>query len=89
MIQSDLMTFLYDPLTGGPPRAFECKLPADLKAGVPHEEFWGVYAAQWYPCGFVSRTLSGMRSHQRQVHSFVPQQIIPLKGNEVTEDARH
>jgi hypothetical protein len=72
MIQSDIMTYLYDPLVGGPPRAYECKIetPA-IRAGVRGS---GI-------CGAVTRTLSGMRSHQRSVHGFTPQAKLPIKEN--------
>ena len=69
MITSEIMRFLYDPLIGGPPRAFECKLENRKKAK---------------PCGFVSRTLRGMRVHQLRVHSFVPQSELPIVKTEAS-----
>jgi hypothetical protein len=65
VITSETIRFLFDPLTGGPPRAFECKLDT---------EEWGLNGkVKEDACGAVTRTLSGMRAHQRIVHGFVPQ----------------
>jgi hypothetical protein len=70
MIHSDIIRFLFDPLTGGPPRAFECTLVTGL--GYSSEKV----------CGLVTRTLSGMRAHQRIVHDFTPQSKLPLTRKE-------
>jgi len=77
MVTSETITYLYDPLVSGPPRAYECKIetPA-VRAGVKGTD----------TCGMVTRTLSGMRSHQRSVHGFVPQAKLPILGKEKTDD---
>ena len=58
---SETIRALSDMANGGPARAFECLLP-DFRTCKPDKL-----------CGFVSRTLRGMRSHQRSVHGFRPQ----------------
>jgi len=75
VIQSDTIRFLFDVEVGGPPRAFECKLVTGLG-----------YSSDLV-CGFVTRTLSGMRQHQDRVHDFRPQKKlfeseIPRSGME-------
>jgi hypothetical protein len=75
MIQSDVMTYLYDPLTGGPPRAYECKLCSC--GGVKGKTCILATDHKW--CRTVTRTLSGMRAHQRIVHGFIPQAKLPIK----------
>ena len=70
MIQSDVMTYLYDPLVGGPPRAYECKLVTGL--GYSSEKV----------CGFVCRTLRGIRMHQLYVHDFKPQAKLLIRKEE-------
>jgi hypothetical protein len=69
MIHSDTITHLFDPLNGGPPRAYECKLDSRKKKSGK-------------PCGMVTRTLSGMYVHQRRVHKFVAQSNIAFPNEE-------
>lgn len=61
-LDSELIRPLYDVRDGGKPKGFRCMLsiccPKDQQGCIhPH----------WY-CERVTRTLSGMRTHQRIVH---------------------
>lgn len=60
-MNSKTVRWLVDVEAGGPPRAFECLLVTGLG-----------YSSELV-CGKVTRTLSGMRAHQRVVHAFQPQ----------------
>lgn len=65
---SETIRWLVDAADGGPPRAFECKLADGKPSGKA--------------CGAVTRTLRGMRSHQRSVHGFRAQKAlfeVPVK----------
>lgn len=63
-MNSSTIRWLIDAENGGPPRAYECLLVTGLG-----------YSSDLV-CGKVTRTLSGMRSHQRSVHSFEPQEKL-------------
>lgn len=68
MIQSETIRFLFDPLVGGPPRAFECRLDVDVEEECP--------CGGEQVCGKITKTLRGMRTHQLLVHGFKPQSEI-------------
>lgn len=82
MIASETIRFLYDPLTGGPPRAFECKLCPDAK--VADTELHRITRIKVYS-RTVTKSLRGMRVHQKLIHGFEPQAKLPIRteaGNE-------
>lgn len=62
-MNSSTIRWLFDSENGGPPRAYECLL-GDSRTSKPRT------------CGAVTRTIRGMRSHQRSVHSFEPQEKL-------------
>jgi hypothetical protein len=76
MIQSETMRFLFDPLTGGPPRAYECKLCPDAK--ISDVELGRITAIKVYP-RTVTKSLRGMRMHQKLIHGFEPQGKLPIE----------
>lgn len=57
-MNSSTIRWLIDAENGGPPRAYECLI---------------FVARKEKHCGAVTRTIRGMRSHQRSVHAFDPQ----------------
>jgi hypothetical protein len=73
-VNSDTVRWLVDAENGGPPRAFECLAKLGLGSWHFYKDGSGV------PCGRVTKTLSGMRSHQRVVHGFKAQADL-YEGN--------
>lgn len=60
-MSTELIRWLFDMQNGGSPRAFECLI---------------FVARKEKHCGAVTRTIRGMHSHQRSVHSFEPQEKL-------------
>jgi hypothetical protein len=79
MAFNTIMTLLFDPLIGGSPRAFECKLMKVTASKLPQSEEdrrqRKAIPIHVKTCGFVCRTLRGMRLHQKIVHAFIPREL--------------
>ena len=67
-VENEYVRPLYDPVNGGPPRAFKCLLAKD--AGVRGR----VLVMEW--CNKVTRTEIGMKAHLKRVHCFEEQQCL-------------
>jgi hypothetical protein len=81
---------LYDLANGGPPRAFECLLIYgkglnDVSHAMQEARQYFMLREGFRPCGAVTRTLRGMKSHLWLVHKFVAQgelfRELEAKGN--------
>jgi hypothetical protein len=68
-LDSDTIRPLYDVHDGGPPKGFECKICLRQPA-----KFYG------RAHGRVTRTLAGMRTHQRIVHGIKQQEEFNFSG---------
>lgn len=64
-LDSNTIRPLYDVKDGGPPKGFECQFQGGHGYKCNHPDC--------IPCGRVTRTLPGMRAHQRIVHGVKPQ----------------
>lgn len=69
---SSTIRWLVDAENGGPPRAYECLLTMPGFTGNDYEDPEREVEKHWV-CGKVTRTLSGMRVHQKIIHFFEPQ----------------
>lgn len=87
-LDSSIIRPLYDVHDGGPPKGFQCqcskhdtggnllKRAIDVKVG----------GGEW-PCARVTRTLAGMRTHQRIVHGIKIQQEFQFEAVNPTIEA--
>lgn len=74
-LDSSTIRPLYDVHDGGPPVGFRCRLSQhDISRNLDKRAFDLEHDAVEYPCGRVTRTLAGMRTHQRIVHGIKLQQ---------------
>jgi len=71
---------LYDVRDGGPPVGFKCMLVFEPKR---KNDLYYV------PCCRVTRTLAGMRTHQRIVHGIKPQQELNFDSVQAIADQQN
>ena len=87
-LESQTIRPLYDVHDGGPPVGFQCKLkPTTL-------EQYGTWTKKngkcsRLSCNKVTRTLAGMRIHQRIVHGITLQQEFRFERIEATTDQQN
>jgi len=75
---------LYDVRDGGPPVGFRCMLNAHEKRA------WAIHwSHKQEHCNRVTRTLAGMRTHQRIVHGIKPQQELNFDSVQAITDQQN
>ena len=77
-LDSQTIRPLYDVKDGGPPVGFRCQFRGGHSYDCGHPDC--------VPCARVTRTLAGMRSHQRIVHGIKLQQELCFDSVKATVD---